>query len=69
MTKFSKQDVEMVKRMVEEDVVITGAKAALFLCDLAKTKGKGCRTVDSLFNKLKLHEGYELTMRKRRGTL
>lgn len=62
-------DLKEIKREVEQDVVITGPKAALFLLALVKEKGKGCRTVKSLVNKLKLDKGYELTMRKRREPL
>lgn len=49
---------------IETGAVVTGPKAALFLCYLFKTKGKDCRTVESRFKKLKLHENYELVIRK-----
>ena len=52
-------NLEEVKREVERDYVITGPKAALFLLALVKE--------EALFEKLKLHEGYELVVRKRRG--
>lgn len=67
MTEFSKLDLKKVKSIVKQDVVITGSTAAFFLCHLIKTEGKGCRTVEALFNKLKLSERYELVVRRKRG--
>jgi hypothetical protein len=64
---FNDLPIKEVKEEIECGVVVTGAKAALFLCDLIKTKGKGTRTVRGLYNKVKLHENYELTLRKRYG--